>query len=160
MKALLTTPTMTNFQDLFDNILFLLEKNADNYPLAKKCLEECALELAFTPAKKDGAVKKDTLLTIYKKTDSDSYLQLKDSFESSNVEEVLIWYVDTEKGGYSIYTNSDTSKLVGIRKTDKTLQQIRKEYFEQKEALQKIGEKPAFNYADNEITFINKKLVE
>lgn len=151
---------MMNYQSLFDGIVLLLEKNADKSEQIKQCLIDCELELAFTPAKKDTPVSKNILLDIYKRTDSDAYTQLQESFNNSSYNNVLIWYIDTENGSYSIFTDSNCSELVGIKSSTKTLQDVRKGFFTQKETLEKIGETPSFNYSENEITFINKKLIK
>lgn len=151
---------MINYQNLFDDVVQLLEKQSSGNNIVSLCLEACTGELAFTPAKKDKTVAKDTLLEVYKCTDNDTYNLLKPAFSKSDSTNISIWYLDTEKGNFTIYTNKDCTEFIGIKKTDKTLSDIRKEYFLQKEALHKVGEKPLYNYEENEVTFINKKLVQ
>ncbi len=151
---------MINYQSLFDGIVSLLEKNARNHVVAKQCLADCDLELSFTPAKKNTPVSKTVLLDIFKRTDDKAYNQLKDSFNNTTYTDVIIWYIDTEKGGYTVFTDVDSTEIIGIKTSTKTLHDIREGYFKQKETLEKINEKPLFNYGDNEITFINKQLVK
>lgn len=151
---------MMNYQNLFDGIVYLLETTASTNVLAKQCLLDCDLELAFTPAKKDSPVSKNIILDINKRTDEAAYGQLQESFENSGHTNILIWYIDTENGGYSIFTDVECKELIGIKTSKKTLQETREGFFNQKETLAKIGEQPTFDYSENEITFINKKLIK
>lgn len=151
---------MKNYQSLFDGIAFLLEKNKENNALAKQCLKDCEQELAFTPPQKNITVAKSVLLEIYKRTDEKALAQVSASFNESPTSEVLVWYLDTESGSYSIFTDKTCKELVGIKTSAKTLLEIRNSFFNQQSILEKLGDKPLFDYDKNEITFINKKLVE
>ncbi len=151
---------MNDYQTLFDGIVSLLKKNSVTDSLAKQCLNDCELELAFTPPKKNTAVTKNVLLEIYKRTDTEALAQVSPSFSKSNINEVIIWYLDTENGGYTIYTDSACTELVGIKTSTKTLAYIRNGFFAQQDALKKLGDKPAFEYDKKEVTFMNKKLIE
>lgn len=151
---------MSDYQKLFDGIMALLEKNKANNTLAQKCLDDCDGELAFTPPpKKNTPIDKQTFLEVLKRADEDAYQQLHTSFAGTNNSNVLVWYFDTENGSYAVFTDVNTTLLEGIKYSPKTLNQIRKEYFLQKEALKKLGETPIFNYEEKEITFLGKKLL-
>lgn len=150
---------MSNYQKLFDGLMAILEKNKGNYPIAQKCLQDCDTELAFTPASLASPASKRLVLEILKRTDDEAYALLLPMFANSTVDSILIWHIDTEKGSYTIYTDVDMAQLVGIKYSNKTLTDIRREYFIHKEALQKLGDNPIYSYDEKEITFLNKKLL-
>ena len=150
---------MSNYQKLFDGLMAILKKNEANNPLVQKCLKDSDGELAFTPPNLNSYTSKQMVLEILKRTDEEAYAQLLPMFISNAVDSILIWHIDTENGSYTIYTDVDMQQLVGIKHNNRTLTDIRRNYFIQKEALQKLGDNPVYSYDEKEITFIKKKLL-
>lgn len=151
---------MNDLQAKFSNLLNLLIDARDN-SLAAQCYDDTEGEVAFHP-KKSGCPAAQTLLEIYGSA-SNSHIEGINAFlvrlkEMVN-ETVCVWGIDTETGSYTIYTTADDKKLVGIIKTPRTLKEIRNQYFLQKEALEKIGEAPLFDYEAHELTFVNRKFI-
>ncbi len=150
---------MSNYQKLFDGLMAILKKNEANNPLAQKCLKDSTGELAFAPPNLKSYTSKQMVLEILKRTDTEAYAQLLPMFISNADDNILIWHIDTENGSYTIYTDVDMKQLVGIKHINRTLTDIRRNYFIQKEALQKLGDNPVYSYEEKEITFIKKKLL-
>jgi|MDTD01.2.fsa_nt_gb hypothetical protein len=151
--------SMSNYQKLFNGLMAILKKNEATHPLAQKCFKDCENELAFTPPNPKSAASKQMVLEILKHSDEEAYAQLLPMFIGSAVDSILIWHIDTENGNYTIYTDVDMQQLVGIKHSKKTLTDIRRNYFIQKEAVQKLGDDPVYSYDEKEITFIKKKLL-
>lgn len=150
---------MSNYQKLFDGLMAILKKNEANNPFVQKCLKDSDGELAFTPPNPKSPASKQMVLEILKRTDEEVYAQLFPLFMGNAVDSILIWHIDTENGSYTIYTDVDMTLLVGIKHSNRTLTDIRRDYFIQKEALQKLGDTPVYSYDEKEITFIKKKLL-
>jgi hypothetical protein len=151
---------MNDLQAKFDHLLNLLKETKDN-PLAVQCYDDTEGEVAFHP-KKSSCPAVQTLLEIYGNT-SNSHIEGINAFtarlKEMGSETVCAWGVDTENGSYTLYTTADDKKLVGVIKTSRTLKEIRNLYFLQKEALEKIGETPLFDYEVHELTFVNRKFL-
>jgi len=149
---------MNDLQAKFNNLLSLLTDAKDN-SLAVQCYDDTEGEVAFHP-KKSACPSAQTLLDIYGNT-SNSHIEglntFLDRLKEIGNETVCAWGIDTERGSYTLYTTADDKKLVAIIKTPRTLKEIRKQYFLQKEALAKIGEFPLFDYEAHELTFVNRK---
>jgi hypothetical protein len=156
--SLPTHVPMSDLQATFNNLLNLLKETKDN-SLAMQCYNDTEGEVAFHP-KKSTCPTAQTFLDIYSNTDN-SHIEGIDTFIAKLKEMVsetlCAWGMDTERGSYTLYTTANDSKLAGIIKIPRTLKEIRKLYFLQKEALEKIGETPLFDYEAHELTFVNRK---
>ena len=159
-SAFLPHVPMNDLQAKFSNLLKLLIDTKNN-ALAAQCYDDTEGEVAFHP-KKSSCPTARALLEIYSNTGSthiegiDAFLQ---KLEEMGNETICVWGIDTEGGSYTLYTTADDKKLVSIIKTPRTLKEIRQQYFLQKEALEKIGEAPLFDYEAHELTFVNRKFL-
>lgn len=152
---------MINIQQVFDKLITLIEAQAPVYEYAAKCIGDCDGELAFTPANTDSdGTSPDILAQLFLHNDNTTANQLSQKLNSTTHNRLYLTYIDTDNGGYTIITDAQLSELVGIVPTEKKLTEIRKAFFIQKETLEKIGEKPVYDYEQKENTFMNRKLVE
>lgn len=151
---------MIRVQKTFDQLIKLLEAKASVSPLAAKCLADCDGELAYTPADTDAAgTSPQVLAQLFLHNATDASTNLAPKLNASPHMRLYLSYIDTDNGGYTLVTDAQLTDLVGIVPTAKTLTEIRRDYFIQKETLERIGEKPVYDYEQKENTFVNRKLV-
>lgn len=157
---------MNDLQESFDFLVHLLEKSSQKNKIITDCLDSLEGEVAFTPANTKQPASRNVLLRIYilnagqdnkNMAFADGYDDLLKALETTSHELISMWGIDTDRGCFTIFTNTACTEFIGIIKLSKTLTDIRRQYFLQKEALEKIGEKPVFDYEQQEKTFINRK---
>lgn len=156
---------MGDIQKRFDGLLSLLLSFSATNKLAELCYADTENEIAFTAPTPNAAYPTvKTVIEIFNlnvlKGNGGDYSSLIDALKKTPHTQVSLWHIDSEHGSYSIATSIDGKEFIGISKSPKTLTDIRKEYFMQKEVLEKIGEKPLYDYEANEITFINRKHIQ
>ncbi len=156
---------MSDIQKRFDGLLSLLISFSASNELAKLCYADTENEIAFTAPQPNAAYPSiKTVIEIFNlnvlRGTGGDYASLIDSLKNTKHTQVSLWHIDSENGSYTIATSTDGKEFIGIAKSPKTLTDIRKEYFMQKEVLEKLGEKPLYDYEANEITFINRKHIQ
>lgn len=149
---------MSDIQNLYDILINLLKKSSS--PLAKQCLADCEGEVAFSPPPPGADGTSPLLLAeLYSNNDAEGSSELVVALKNNTHPAIVTWYLDTDTGGYNILTTPGGKELAGIVKTSKTLHQKRADYFLQKDALEKLGESPIYDYETSENTFVNGKLL-
>ncbi|KAB2913671.1 MAG: hypothetical protein F9K23_16745 [Bacteroidetes bacterium] len=156
---------MSDIQKRFDGLLSLLNFFSATNELAKQCYADTENEIAFTAPIPNAAYPTvKTVIEIFNlnvsKGTGGDYNSFIEALKNTKYTLVSLWHIDTENGSYTIATSIDGKEFIGISKSPKTLTDIRKEYFMQKEVFEKLGDKPLYDYEANEITFINRKHVQ
>jgi hypothetical protein len=155
---------MSDLQKRFNGLLALLNDNAKLNALAAECYIVTEGEIALTAPAENAPLPSAKImaeilgLSLVNQANA-TVSDLINEINKATENDIAIWYIDSDNGQYIIAVNPVANTLVGIAKTDTTLNSIRKKYFLHKEVIEKMGESLPFDYGKVENSFFNRKLI-
>lgn len=157
-------------QSLFEKVIRLLASAAHNNIATELLNHYINNEITFS-GNEDGdkCNSKDHLVEIYtghqlfEETRPEKftfgYEDLMPALTNTLFDSIAIFSIDTEIGSFIIFTDKDIINFIGILKSRRTLGEIRKSYADHAALLQKFWKEPLYDYKNNEVVFLNGKLV-
>ena len=153
-------------QNIFNDIVELLERYRTKNDIVAKCYESVNLELVFSFIKMSASHISD----VYKSRQSLENLRKGNEFvigyddlipnlEATNDDEVIVTNISSEKGTFIVFTNVKFTELLGVLKSKRTLSEIKNKYKNHEQRLEKSNFESTNDYKKSENVFIDGKLV-
>lgn len=157
---------MIDVQNIFNDIVELLERYRTKNDIVANCYESVNLELVFSfikmPASHiSGVYKSRQSLENLRKGNEFviGYDDLIPNLEATNDDEVIVTNISSEKGTFIVFTNVKFTELLGVLKSKRTLSEIRNKYKNHEQRLEKSNFESTNDYKKSENVFIDGKLV-